>query len=54
MKIFDLKHKQEYLKEVMELEFKEWSSASISEIDEKVKKINSNESFGRCRLFLCG
>lgn len=38
MKIFDLKHKQEYLKEVMELEFKEWSSASISEIDEKVKK----------------
>lgn len=38
MKIFDLKNKQEYLKEVMELEFKEWSSASISEIDEKVKK----------------
>ena len=38
MKIFDLKHKQEYLKEVMELEFKEWSSASISEMDEKVKK----------------
>lgn len=38
MKIFDLKNKQEYLKEVMELEFKEWSSASISEMDEKVKK----------------
>lgn len=38
MKIFDLKNKQEYLNEVMELEFKEWSSASISEIDEKVKK----------------
>lgn len=38
MKVFDLKNKQEYLREVMELEFKEWSSASISEMDEKVKK----------------
>ena len=38
MNVFDLKNKQEYIKEVMELEFKEWSNASISEMDEKVKK----------------
>lgn len=38
MEIFDLRDKQEYLKEVMELEFIEWSDDSITDKDIKVKK----------------
>ena len=36
MEIFDLRDKQEYLKEVMELEFIEWSDDSITDKDIKV------------------
>lgn len=41
MEIFDLKNKQEYLKEVMELEHMEWSNDPITDKESKIeKKIN--------------
>ena len=38
MKIYDLKDKQEYLYEVMELEFDEWSNDVTSNREEKINK----------------
>ena len=37
MEIFDLKNKQEYLNEVMDLEFIEWSNCKLEEKNEKIK-----------------
>ena len=57
MEIFDLKDKQDYLKEVMELELMEWSSDPITDKEKKIeKKINKyfqyvdDKSF--CKLIL--
>lgn len=57
MEIFDLKDKQEYLDEVMKLEYLEWASNIDEDIDSKIKKkVNKyyeyidNKAF--CKLIL--